>query len=97
MTKQAIRVWTELDIEEVSKHLVVVGEVTADCYNCKELGIDYIALKSCPKCNAQFKYIASRSHETRKIKNRRPDLIFIDFDDFKKATGFIKAKSLFTT
>lgn len=97
MVKQPIRVWTELDIDEISRHLLVVGEVTADCYNCKEIGLDYVSLKSCPKCNSPFKYIASRSHEIKKIKNRRQDLIFIDFDDFKKAAGFIKAKSLFAS
>ena len=92
---ELMRVWKELDIADVSGHLLIVGLLTADCSNCRELGIDYSAAKTCPKCGVDFKYIASRSKEIKKIKNRRPDLIFIDLEDYKKATGSIKAKDLF--
>jgi hypothetical protein len=92
---ELIRVWKEFDIADVSKHLLIVGLLTADCSNCRELGIDYSTAKSCPKCGVDFKYIASRSKEIKKIKNRRPDLIFIDFEDYKKTIGEIKAKNFF--
>jgi len=92
---ELLRVWKEFDIDEVSKHLLIVGESAGDCSNCRELGINYLAAKSCPKCGNDFKYVASRTHETRKIKNKRPDLIFIDLEDYKKVTGKIKAKDLF--
>lgn len=92
---ELMRVWKEFDAADVSKHLLIVGLLTADCSNCRELGLDYSAVKTCPKCGVDFKYIASRSKEIKKIKNRRPDLIFIDLEDYKKATGAIKAKDLF--
>jgi NAD(P)H-hydrate repair Nnr-like enzyme with NAD(P)H-hydrate dehydratase domain len=92
---ELIRVWKEFDAGEISKHLLVVGLLTADCSNCRELGIDYSTAKACPKCGVDFKYIASRGKEIKKIKNRRPDLIFIDFEDYKKTTGEIKAKNFF--
>ncbi|MCX5687202.1 MAG: hypothetical protein NTV71_00915 [Candidatus Omnitrophica bacterium] len=90
-----IRVWKEMDISDIEKHLLIAGEVTGDCSSCRELGINYSSAKSCPKCGSEFKYIATRFYETRKIKQKRPDLIFIDFEDYKKATGKIKAKNLF--
>jgi hypothetical protein len=90
-----IRVWKDIDVSDAEKHLLIVGEVTGDCSNCRELGINYASAKSCPKCKNEFKYIASRFHEIKKIKERRPDLIFIDFEDYKKAAGKIKAKNLF--
>lgn len=92
-----IRVWKEMDILDIEKHLLIAGDVTGDCSSCRELGINYSSAKACPKCGNEFKYIASRSHEIRKIKQRRPDLIFIDLDDYKKATGKIKARDIFST
>ena len=90
-----MRVWKEVDIGDVSKHLLIAGALTADCSNCRELGINYANANSCPKCGTDFKYIASRTKEIKKIKQKRPDLIFIDFDDYKRVTGFMKAKDLF--
>jgi len=90
-----IRVWKEIDISDIGKHLLIAGEVTGDCSNCRELGINYSSAIVCPKCGNEFKYIASRFHEIGKIRQKRPDLVFIDFDDYKKAAGKIKAKDLF--
>ncbi len=89
-----IRVWKELSAEDISKHLLIVGASAGDCSNCKELGISYATAKSCPNCKTQFKYICSRAGEIKKIKQKRPDLIFIDFEDYKKSTGFSKAQEL---
>ena len=92
-----IRVWKEFDIQDISEHLLIVGDITGDCSKCRALGIDYSKAKACPKCKTNFKYIASRTRETRRIKNKRPDLIFIDLEDYKKATGKIKARDLFSS
>ncbi len=90
-----IRVWKEIDISDIEKHLLIVGDVAGDCSSCRELGINYLSAKSCPKCGNEFKYIATRSHEIRKIKQKRPDLVFVDLEDYKRAMGKIKAKNLF--
>lgn len=92
-----IRVWKDIDIKDVSDHLLIVGDITGDCSKCRALGIDYTKLSTCPKCGTAFKYIASRSKEVGKIIKRRPDLIFIDFEDYKKITGKMKARSLFSS
>jgi len=90
-----IRVWKKLDITDVSQHLLVVGASSGDCSSCRELGIAYASAKTCPACGTDFKYIASRNREVKKIKEKRPDLIFVDFEDYRKKTSFTKAKFLF--
>ncbi len=90
-----IRVWTKIDISDVMAHLLIVGESTGDCAKCRELGINYSEATTCPKCGTPFKYITSRTREVTRIKNKRPHLVFIDFDDYKKATGKLKARGLF--
>ncbi len=94
---ELIRVWKEVDIKDIESHLLIVGLTSADCSNCRELGINYSTATSCQKCGTDFKYIASRGKEIRKIKEKRPDLIFIDLEDYKKVTGFIKAKGFFNS
>ena len=89
-----IRVWKEFDIEDISGHLLVVGDIKGDCANCRELGIDYSNVKSCPKCGTLFKFIASRSKEVKKIIKKRPDLVFVDFEDYKNRLAKIKARGL---
>ncbi len=94
---ELIRIWKEIDIKDIEGHLLVVGLTSADCSNCRELGINYSTAVSCPKCGNVFKYIASRGKEIRRIRNKRPDLIFIDFEDYKKIAGFTKAKDFFNS
>ena len=99
-----VRVWQPMNVEEVTKHLLVVGDITADCANCRELGIEYAAAKSCPKCGTVFRFIASRNTgmlnrdrggTVKRIKDRRPDLTFIDFEDYKEITGKQQARDFF--
>ncbi|PIU40699.1 MAG: hypothetical protein COT00_00345 [Candidatus Omnitrophica bacterium CG07_land_8_20_14_0_80_50_8] len=99
-----IRVWQNCDLEGITKHLMIVGEVTADCANCRELGIDYAQIRNCPKCGTDFRFIASRSTgkldrgrgaTVRRIKDRRPDLTFIDYEDYKEITGKQNARDFF--
>jgi len=94
--KEFIRVWKDIDINDISEHLLIVGESRGDCSKCRALGIDYSNAKTCPECGTGFKYIASRSREVKKIIQKRPDMIFIDFEDYKKIIGKIKARGLFS-
>ena len=99
-----IRVWQNCDVQELSKHLLIVGDITADCAACRELGIDYAQARSCPKCGTVFRFIASRSTghldrgrggTVKRIKERRPDLTFIDYEDYKNVTGKQQARDFF--
>lgn len=99
-----IRIWQSCVIEEITRHLLIVGDVTADCQNCRELGIDYAQTRDCPKCGTTFRFIASRNTgkmdvsrggTVKRIKDRRPDLTFIDYEDYKEITGKQNARDFF--
>ncbi len=92
-----IRIWKSLDIDDIKGHLLIVGELTADCSKCRTLGINYSEARVCPKCGTGFKYIASRSKDIKRVANKRPDLIFIDMDDYKRETGKARARDLFSS
>ena len=104
MSKAFIRVWQELETEDIKQHLLVVGQVSGTCQSCNELGIDYSSAKSCPNCNTEFKFITMRPEKEgrdigfssiRLVKQRRPDLIFIEYSDFKKFAASRKAQDIF--
>ena len=99
-----LRVWQACDVAEITKQLLVVGDVHADCSACRELGIDYGTAKNCPKCNVTFRFITSRNTgaldrnrgaTVKRIKDRRPDLTFIDYEDYKEVTGKQSARDFF--
>ena len=99
-----LRVWQACDVAEITKQLLIVGDVAADCSACRELGIDYSAAKNCPKCNVTFRFITSRNTgaldrnrgaTVKRIKDRRPDLTFIDYEDYKEVTGKQSARDFF--
>lgn len=97
-----IRTVKEFDLDDVSKHLLVVGDLTGDCFNCKELGLNYTSIKSCPKCKTEFRYISSRkldSMSSRIFTNlfrKRPDLTYVEFSDLKQHKDREMARGFFT-
>lgn len=95
--KSFVRVWEDLDLVDVEKHLIVVGDLSAECFCCHKLGIDSKA-RACPDCSAIFKYIGFRRKiqifYLRKVKEERPRIVIIDFDDFKKSLGKRDARKL---
>lgn len=99
-----MRIWQAVDIQNIKKQLLMVGDITADCANCRELGIRYAEVRICPKCGEEFKFITARSavgslrsmgSTVKRIKGRRPDLTFIDYDDYKSLTGKQSAREFF--
>lgn len=104
MGKDYLRTFRLFDIEEIQKHLLIVGDLVADCANCREIGLDPYQTHTCPKCGTPFKYVSSRRTEThpgerfqivRRVLERKPDLIFIDYTDYSKLTGQKKARDFF--
>lgn len=93
-----IRTIKEFNLDDVSSHLLVVGDLTGDCFNCKELGLDYLKIKSCPKCKTEFRYITSRRLNSTSLKSlsylhkKRLDLVCIEFNDLKQHKGREKAR-----
>jgi len=102
MKEFLVRIWHEMQSEEVKKHLLLAGELTANCENCQHLGIDFYKEKECPNCHTSFKYVGFRTKHNRaeeisaikRLKDKRPDLIIIDYEDIKRAFGKSKARSL---
>lgn len=104
--QQCFRIWKIFDVDEVSRHLMIMGDLAADCANCKELGLDPWKSKACPKCHTPFRFFASRRtanhpgerfHLARRVMESRPDLQMIDYDDYQKAIGHQKVKDFFKT
>ena len=104
MSQEYLRTFQPYAIEEVQKHLLIMGDLSGDCASCRELGIDSYTAHSCPHCATPFKYLSSRRLEThpgerfqlaRKMREKRPDLILIDYTDYTKAIGHKKARDFF--
>ena len=103
MSKDWLRVWKQFSLDEVKQSLLIVGDLTADCGSCREFGLHYDSVKTCPNCGAPFRFVTSRQaagnaptryRDVQRITSRRPDLAFIDYDDYKKLTGKSQAYEL---
>lgn len=91
-----MRVYKNLDVYTVSRHLLIYGDLSAQCARCQamDLKLDQTA---CPNCAAEFKYIAFRhvaNHlpKMRKLNEQRPHITLIDYDDYRRCIGELKAK-----
>ena len=92
-----LRTWEEFDLKKIEKCLIVVGELSSECFSCHNVGIDSKA-KACPHCGAYFRYMSFRRKLSpaylNKVKEGLPNIICIDFEDFKKALGKRDARKL---
>jgi hypothetical protein len=104
MTEDVVRVWKRMCFEEISKHLLNVGDSLGNCESCKELGLAYATVTHCPSCGTEFKYVTSRNasgtgdgrfHVVKQFLKKRQDLVYIDYDDYKKIAGRDQAKKFF--
>ena len=95
--KEFIRVWKELDRVEIEKCLIVMGELSAECFACHHIGLDKNTV-TCPSCGTHFKYMGFRrkvsSAYLHKLAQEMPYLTFVDFDDLKSAGGKSDARKL---
>lgn len=101
MAKYYIRVAQELDFDDVSKHLLVAGDLTGDCFSCRAFGINYAREKYCPGCKTDFRYMCFRkispatgAHISR-LCQKRPDLVYVEYGDIKEIADRVKAKNFF--
>ena len=99
MAKRLIRVWEEFDIEDVSSHLIIIGDLHASCGNCSQIGLNP-SVDSCPQCKVEFKYATftsgkDRSSQFAKMRDKMRNKIFIDYSDFKRCKAESKVKDFF--
>lgn len=104
MSREYLRTFLMYDFDEVTKHLIIFGDLSSDCGACRALGIDGYAAPQCPECGTIFKYATSRRAENfpgeryqlvRRIAEKRPDLKIIDYGDYQKTLGHKKARDFF--
>jgi len=84
-----------MDLTEVKEHVLIYGDLAANCGNCQEIDIKLDAI-TCPKCKTDFRYIAFRNIKHHlpklpKILAEKPYIIFVDYDDFAHLWGAKKA------
>jgi hypothetical protein len=96
MTQQFIRVFQELNIDDIRKHLLIHGDLSSSCSQCSAIDLK-LDMTQCPECKTEFKYIAFRNikdhlPKIKKLKTDRPNIILVDFEDFKRLSGALKAK-----
>lgn len=103
MARTFVRTWIEADPEEIAKELLVVGESFSTCGNCKHLGLDFSTAKVCPECHVNFTWVSSlraasgsheRFHWIKRIRDVRPELRFVDYDDLKRGQDLKRARDL---
>lgn len=98
MSEIFIRVWQKKEIKNIINSLFVIGEVDGECYNCRSFGIK-VESKFCNNCNTKFKYLAFRRKVDgtvlKRFKEIHPELVFIDFNDLKRAISKTQAHSIF--
>jgi len=101
MSKIWIRTWIEEDLKQIQAHVLIVGELSSDCGACREIGLDATKADKCPSCDTTFQYVTSRVGSGtsqgrftvfKRVRDKRPDLKFIDYDDYKKLTSKSKAE-----
>ena len=106
MGQHYLRCYRALDIEEIKKHLLIIGDLTGNCASCNALGINAYDTAVCPECGTAFKYIASRRLEShpaerfqlaKRLAEKRPDLVLIDYQDYQKVTGAKAARDFFSS
>lgn len=98
-----VRVWKQLNAEEVKKHILYIDDFYGTCGNCKKLGLNYLADKNCPECKTTFLYLATHAKnvDVSKILNRMQKegitAQLIEREDFEKSSARDAVKDLFKT
>ncbi|MDY6933507.1 MAG: hypothetical protein SVZ03_04695 [Spirochaetota bacterium] len=98
-----LRIWSEVDIKDIEDKILIVDDMFGYCPGCKEIGIKLTDIKQCPNCKREVKYITSKdakggakSHEiVIRMKRKLPNLTFVDYEDYERATSKKKGEGLF--
>ena len=95
-SQRLIRVYKNLDIDEIKNHVLLYGALAGQCGKCSQLNVKLDAVK-CPACSTEFNFIAFsniKDHlpKIAQIQFERPYVTFVDHDDFKRISGAIKAE-----
>lgn len=97
-TERFIRIYKKFYFDELKHHTLLYGVLSGSCSACKEVDVKLDA-KECPACRTPFKYIAfmnPREHmpKIQRMSHERPEIVLVDYDDFKKIEGEERAKNI---
>jgi hypothetical protein len=97
MSERFLRVYKKVDFANVKSHLLIYGALSGSCASCKAMDIK-LDVRQCPQCSSEFKFIAFQNVKDHmpkmlRLSSERPDLTFVDYDDFKKVEGALKAEN----
>lgn len=98
MAKQMMRVYQHLEFDSIREHTLEYGALSGVCSKCKHLNIK-LDMIACPSCQTSFKYIAFQNIKEHlpkmsKIVHERADVVFIEYQDFKRIEGEIRARHI---
>ena len=99
MNPKFIRVYKAMDIAQIKEHLLIYGDLSGQCAHCQVMDLKLDAVY-CPSCRTDFRYLAFRNvrHHLPKLpqlNESRPDLTFVDYDDYARVLGSKKAEDFF--
>ncbi|MDO8580148.1 MAG: hypothetical protein Q7S13_01555 [Candidatus Omnitrophota bacterium] len=99
MIEKLVRVYAKYDVAKIAPHLLIYGDLSGACGHCQATDIK-LDTKDCPQCGNAFRYVAFRNVKSHipkiyKLIEERPEVIIVDFDDFKRETGAAKAQEFF--
>ena len=94
--EKLVRVYQHLDVAKIKPHLLIYGDLGGACAHCNHMDVK-LESPRCPSCQNDFKYVAFRNIKVHipkvfKLLEQNPQVKIIDFDDYKQAEGFNKAK-----
>ncbi len=96
MAERFIRVFKKLDVHQVREHLLVYGDLSANCGKCQAVNLK-LDDRTCPECRTEFQYIAFRNVKDHlpkmlRLNENRPDVLIVDHEDFRRVLGAVKAE-----
>ena len=96
MAERFLRVYKKLDVGQIKPNLLIYGDLTGSCANCEMMDVK-LEMTHCPKCRTEFTHISFRNiaahfPKIQKIISDRPQLIIVDFEDYRRGLGQAKAQ-----
>ncbi len=102
MPRQSVRIWQDVDLNEVREHLMIIEDLYGACGKCNQLGLNYTKDRRCTGCGVEFKYLATRLTDPgevakilKRIQSESLPLKLIDRADLERAGAHDAARSLF--
>ncbi len=96
MSQRFLRIYKALDIQEIREHLLIGGDLFGQCAHCQTIGLK-LEVHQCPQCHKEFKYIAFKNikdhlPKLHRLFSERPEIVIVDYEDFKRLSGALRAE-----